>query len=210
MLAPDGRILVQIPNLLENPFDLLVTDHCSHHTSKSLLALAQRAGLGVVLMTRTWMPKETTIILKNFNDHDSGRVTVKDPAGLLNAVLERCAWLSELVDHAVNMSPKTSFGVFGTAIGGTWLANMLGESAIFFVDEDESRAGKVHMGRPVYHPFDAPAHHPIYLAFPFRQASQLLDRLGASYPELNLVVPPQDSISNLSKIGQDFDLYQSF
>jgi hypothetical protein len=49
----------------------------------------------------------------------------------------------------------TNFGIFGTAVAGTWLAGARDIEVDFFVDEDPSRIGAKHLGIPIISPGDA-------------------------------------------------------
>ena len=46
LLRPNGMILIQVPDWTENPFILLVGDHCSHFDLNSLRYVIHESGLG--------------------------------------------------------------------------------------------------------------------------------------------------------------------
>src|SRR5258706_10638181 len=47
-LKPGGQVLVQVPDVARNPYDLGVIDHVSHFTNTTLLLCARRAGFELV------------------------------------------------------------------------------------------------------------------------------------------------------------------
>ena len=43
-LNPNGYLLVEVPDYYQNPFDLLIADHCTHFTFQSLTTFLERSG----------------------------------------------------------------------------------------------------------------------------------------------------------------------
>jgi hypothetical protein len=89
--------------------------------------------------------------------------------------------LRETHDIACQVATQGEFGLFGTAVAGTWLRNELGDAVSFFVDEDDYRIGKEFMSLKVYHPRDVPSAWHVFIAFPFSIAIDIWKRLK-SYP----------------------------
>ena len=66
------------------------------------------------------------------------------------------SWLREVKRQAQDLRQNaTNFGIFGTAVAGTWLAGALDMEVDFFVDEDPSRIRAKHLGIPIISPDDA-------------------------------------------------------
>ena len=63
-LAPEGNLLIQIPDLESNPFDLIVADHVCHFSFETLSALLTSAGFEVVMQHRGISRKEMTVVAK--------------------------------------------------------------------------------------------------------------------------------------------------
>jgi SAM-dependent methyltransferase len=63
-LTKSGVLLVQVPNIQQNPYDLLVYDHVSHFSVSSLLHLLQRHFSNVVVPEEQ-IQKEITILASN-------------------------------------------------------------------------------------------------------------------------------------------------
>ena len=163
-LRPGGALVVQVPNLLRNPFDLLVADHASHMLPAGLARLMTDAGFAVELLAEDWLPKEITVIARAADAPPTA--PSPDPAAVLDFVTACVEWLTALRAGAREAAAGGSLGLFGTSIAGTWLFGELGEAVGFFVDEDRSRIGKTHLGRPILSPAQVPAGSHVYLALP--------------------------------------------
>ena len=170
-LAPGGHLLIEVPNCPDNPFDLLVADHCTHFSDRSLRAVVQNSGFAVELLSADWVPKELSLLAR------IGEGGGAELAG--GEFAERqIDWLHRLRDAA--MDQPGSVGIFGTSIAGSWMAAQLGGKAGFFLDEDPSRIGKDYLGLPVISPLATlPADAAVMLPFPPAIAEAIARRLPA-------------------------------
>ncbi len=188
-LIKEGILLVEAPDYRQNPFDLLVSDHCTHFTLSALTELLRKAGFGIVASSKNWVPKEISIIAeKGFSQGEKGGDY--DDSGIqqietVNSCLE---WIESLRQSAKDISLSGNFGIFGTSIAATWLFCEIGGAVSFFVDEDPNRAGKTYMGLPVYHPRDIPMGGNVFLSLPSKIASNVLQRLER--PDVKYHLPP--------------------
>lgn len=190
LLKPDGILFVQTSNYLENPFDLLVVDHCSHFTLETLAYLLELADFSPLLQTDSWISKEIGVAGKVSNDVASR--DIKNRTGESERTLRSMlVWLQNMIDELKDRSIRTSVGIFGTAIAGSWLAGASGHCAKFFVDEDPLRHRKEHMGHIVLKPAEVPDESSVYLAFPPELARKLQARLSRLYPRVDFLVPPE-------------------
>ena len=188
-LKPDGILFVQTSEFLANPFDLLVVDHCSHFQEKSLEYAVNLAGFKSVIRADGWIDKEIGIIAEPMRGGTSEKESeiISDLKG--DSAEKALAWLDEVQKQVAEISRKGPFGVFGTALAGTWIAGSLEDRIDFFVDEDPLRQGKTHMGIKVYHPEDVPAGALVYLAFPTTIAKKIYNRLQKEYPHIKFIIP---------------------
>ena len=192
LLAKSGKILIQVPNLLENPFDLMVVDHRSHFTPATLARVTRSADFQCLALKTNWVAKEISLLLAP-SGIDHGKTTAKYAIAVCATgdAAHPAAWLkacaAEAADLAKKHGPK-NFGIFGTAIAGTWLGGMLGRSFSFFVDEDPHKSGKRHLGRPIYAPAHVPEGANVFLAFPEPMAVKVAARLKERYPRLKVCV----------------------
>lgn len=186
-LRPGGLMVVHVPDYLQNPFDLLIADHCSHFGTGSAVRLVQESGYQVAAVARDWVPKELTIAAQRA---ELSREQGEPAAGTrsLELATKTVGWLESVVETAREISRNASFGIFGTSIAGTWLCSELEDSVSFFVDEDPNRVSRNYMGRPVCSLSEAPRGSNVFLALPTRLAEAVRNRLGNTGIEFHL--PP--------------------
>lgn len=170
-LSDGGLLLIQVPNIAKNFYDIFVYDHVSHFTKETMENLLT----GVFGTTQPGIPqlgKEVTV-LGGRESRGLGRPDQKSPskAGGLEGFYEHLERLSKLSQS------NESFGIFGTAIAGTFLAKLLGNRAAFFVDEDSARWGKQHLQLNVLPPDQVKAGSVVLAPFDSQVVSQLSQRL---------------------------------
>jgi SAM-dependent methyltransferase len=176
-LEADGLLVIEVPNFLQNPFDLLIADHCTHFTSETITGLIQAAGFETVLIATDWVPKEMTIVARKGGE--GTKLTPKaTPSVTLNSVVQSLEWLESVIELADRIPLGTKVGIFGTSIAATWLFSELGQRVSFFVDEDPSRAGRTYSDRPIYHPDEVPLETHVVMALPAKIAESVASRIA--------------------------------
>jgi 2-polyprenyl-3-methyl-5-hydroxy-6-metoxy-1,4-benzoquinol methylase len=188
-LPVGGRLLVEVPDHAQNPFDLLIADHSSHFTAGTLAAVVASAGFEVEHVVGTWLPKELTLIARKTGRAPAPVHPPQPRAGTLST-RHSLAWLRGVVDAAQAAAAAGRFGLFGTSIAGTWLDSELGDRVAFFVDEDPHRAGRRHFGRPILHPRSVPAGHHVFLGLPHPLAASIKERLAQDATGAIYHLPP--------------------
>lgn len=190
-LAPGGRLFIEVPDLLSNPFDLLIADHATHFTAPVLGASLASAGLTADCLTGEWVARELSAVVRaDGAAGPCGGVPWRDSLAL---VLHHLDWLSRLCDAASDAAEGGSIGLFGTSIAATWVAAHVEERLAFFVDEDAQRIGSSYLGRPVLHPSQVPPNVPLFIAHTPAFARAVAPRLagaGNGHP-LRIVHPPE-------------------
>lgn len=179
-LSPQGFLCIQIPDYIENPFDLLVADHCTHFSHETITALLQSSGYEIVLITNQWVSRELTVIVRKT---ESQQPMLASKTNTKAAVTERIHWLKAVKKLAQNkMNQSQSFGIFGTSIAATWLFGELKNDPVaFFVDEDPNRVGKCHYDLPIYHPENVPNHSTVFIVSPTKTANLIKERMEKKY-----------------------------
>jgi len=190
LLHPGGLLFVQIPNILDNPFDLMVVDHASHYAPDTVRNTVQRAGLRPAVLATDWAPKELTVVVQVDAEQQPAPASPEQAAAAVEHLAGSLRWLAATVADATAAASGAELGQLGTSIAATWLAGMLGGAARFFVDEDPARVGRQFMERPVLQPAAAPAGASVYIAFPPAQARTIQQRLARVYPGVRWLVPP--------------------
>lgn len=151
-LSDDGLLFIEIPNVAENPFDLLIADHVTHNTPASLSRMLRKAGFAIQILETNWVSKEMSIVATPASGtptHDHDDASTANDKTLAARHLD---WLAACLDSARRASEHKPFGLFGTSIAATWLAGDLKDRIDFFVDEDESRQGGNFFGHPIIAP----------------------------------------------------------
>jgi 2-polyprenyl-3-methyl-5-hydroxy-6-metoxy-1,4-benzoquinol methylase len=189
-LKPGGLLVIEVPNYLRNPFDVLVADHSSHFTARTAADLIRRAGYEVMFAATDWVPKELTLVARKTPAEIELKAEPElDPFEAANSTVR---WLRATLRLAREGSRVENFGLFGTSIASTWLFAEIGDDVSFFVDEDPARIGKTFMGHPVYHPRDTPAGSRVFIALSRAMAETVHRRFVTPGVEI-LLPPPLDS-----------------
>jgi SAM-dependent methyltransferase len=166
LLAAAGRLFIEVSNIEENPFDILIADHLMHFSPATLETLLCRSGWDPIATSTQWVGKEISATaavaaVASEAEHACGSTSIRGWARL-DATL---SWLERFTSDARSAAKGNAhFGVFGTSISGTWLASQLGDSVDFFVDEDASRIGKTLLGRPILSPREVSPKASVFLA----------------------------------------------
>jgi SAM-dependent methyltransferase len=62
LLANDGVLFIEVPDVETSPFDLLVADHLTHFSRMTLSYLLGRTGISATVISSTVLPKEITVV----------------------------------------------------------------------------------------------------------------------------------------------------
>jgi hypothetical protein len=192
-LNDDGRLFVEIPNVLTSPFDLLIADHLLHFSPAHLAYLASRAGFEVAILRDDLLAKEITMLARR-----GGTLLARPTPARTRAVVQASlAWLSAVLAEARRLAASAeTFGIFGTSISGMWLYGALRQRVAFFVDEDASRVGNSFEGVPILSPAQAPSGSTVFVPLHPDVARRVAGRhagSGASYVE-----PPRFNIASVA------------
>lgn len=198
LLKPGGALLVMVPDLAQSFFDFAVVDHCGHFFAETLVRAVDLAGFEVVALGGAWMAKEVGLVARPRAEGGLAGSTAcgsgTDADRGLALASGGLDWLAVALEQARAAARQCreqgrGFGLFGTAIAGTWLAQALETSVDFFVDEDAQRWGKVHLGVPILGPVDVPPSAEVFLGFPQVMGKAIFERLAKQHPALNLLLP---------------------
>ena len=176
ILDPKGRLLIEVPNIDASLFDILVADHRTHFSKRSLAHLASQCDLEPLLLSDAILPKELTLIGR----HGASLPMPKVQASVVIRHLQTIVgWLHNIIASAKRSAQtSSSFGIFGTSISGMWLFGAMSDQVHFFVDEDESRVGQKINGRPVLSPNQLSFNSCIYVPLIPPMAQRVIDRLA--------------------------------
>jgi 2-polyprenyl-3-methyl-5-hydroxy-6-metoxy-1,4-benzoquinol methylase len=186
-LSPDGVLLIEVPNLARNPFDLLVADHASHFTPEVLAAVVERAGFRIVLLSNDWVPKEISVLASV----DAGAASAgRRVEGAAEASLRWLFDVREAARATRRISRDAPFGLFGSSIAATWLGAELQGEVDFFVDEDAHRHASPFLGRSIIPPSRVPAGAHVFVPLGGDLAPRVAARLSAAFPAVRWHTAP--------------------
>jgi len=217
-LRHGGHVLIEVPDCEQNPYMLLVADHCSHFSPALLAGVVETAGFEVVEAGSTWVAKEVSLVARKAPPVAVGGASVPasrgEPDGssfslqaqpgdcgsrpgftrpeLIQAserVFANCQRLEAILTQVQPLARRPDFGLFGTAIAATWLDAQTNLSARFFVDEDANRIGRTHLGRPILAPGAVPSGATVFVALPQPLAEAVAARLHRANPTIEVVLP---------------------
>lgn len=194
-LNPDGMVLIQVPDPKQNPYNLLVADHCSHFIMPDLLRIAENAGYQIIAYSDKWVSREFSLLIKPLQSNTS-HITPNAFESNTDSSLTKTAtypnhairWLHDIVQLAKTMPTNKPRGIWGTAIAATWLYSLMDENVDFFVDEDANRIGHQHLGKPIYSPDNIPADSNVFIALTPELANNIASRW--THLDVNLHTPP--------------------
>jgi SAM-dependent methyltransferase len=184
LMAEDGTLFVEVPDIETSPFDLLVADHLMHFSRASLGLLADRCGLAPTMLANDLIPKEITFLARR----GGGRGLKSAASSGVEIVRSTVCWLVGLMSQIRELSDKSAIGIFGTSVAGMAFYGAFRERVQFFVDEDPSRIGRTYDGKPVMAPKDVPADVPVIMALPPNRAKKAAMRLAST--GMRAVCPP--------------------
>lgn len=144
-LRPDGRVVIQVPDLQSQPTDLYVMDHRSHFSADGLDRAMARVGLIPARPTRSVIPGELTGIYRR----PSGLPAARPPQPATDAsssreVLQRG---ESRLREAMRLGDDCA--IFGAGLLGAMIARLLDSRVKYVVDDNTGRHGSLLDGVPV-------------------------------------------------------------
>jgi 2-polyprenyl-3-methyl-5-hydroxy-6-metoxy-1,4-benzoquinol methylase len=180
-LGPRGRILLALPNLRQNPSDLIIADHCTHFDERTLKYVVEKAGLAIELLSARLLPKELVAVLSRGVPVAQPAAESDDAGAYGKASKERCLFYFTLLDDVRKAArdaarEKHPFGIMGSSIAACWTMLELGQDVDFFVDEDPHRIGHELAGLPILGPTQVPASALVFIPMSVPVSEKIIDR----------------------------------
>ena len=179
-LAPAGRLVVIVPNIRQNPIDLLIADHCSHFDLASLEKVLRESGLAPTDLTARAIPKELIAIAEPATGQAASpwpREVEVPPAKLCRDYFHLFDGVREAA-RAVR-AEVSCFGIMGSSIAAAWVAHEVGGQVDFFADEDASRFRQSLMGRPILPLPDVPPGATVFIPMSSTVTQRIIGRWRA-------------------------------
>jgi len=138
-ITDDGYLLVQVPDVQRNPFDLAVIDHYSHFTFKRLAEFVRSLGFVIVADGYEWTHNCLTVLLKK--DHPTSEVATAYSCDTEDIKSESCFyWVNETLEYFKCAINNLDYAIFGTGMASIWLLSQLPRPPLFFIDEDNLKS----------------------------------------------------------------------
>lgn len=187
-IAEGGFLLIQVPDAAQNPFDLVIADHCSHFTLDGLKQLIANCGYRIVVATTDWVPKEISILAAPEMPAvcAASKSWQREPTLMAKHSID---WLSRVAVELRSLRKVERLGIFGSSIAATWLFAALDGKVDFFVDQDPNRIGQKHLNKPIYSPDEIPPDSHVFVGLIPQKAGQVGQRLSGKNVQVHLPPP---------------------
>jgi len=172
-LKNDGILLLQVPNINENLFDLFIIDHVSHFTKK-VLYLKLKEYFKYVYFPIDQIYKEITIVASD------KKLNLKEEKSYKDQKITPCQ-ISNLIKSLEIKDKKVA--IFGTSPAAIFCANYLDLNIQYFVDENKEKCGKLLCQKKIIDPKNVDGSLEILFPYP----TNLLVKLQNRYPNLKFV-----------------------
>ncbi|MGO6967785.1 class I SAM-dependent methyltransferase [Rhizobium leguminosarum] len=194
LLAPEGRLLLSMPDVVANPGDMAVADHLNHFSIPSLRRAFSLAGFTVDMIDREIFPGAFFVVAKHADDSVP---VIEDRAEIATATekaREICAFWKQAairLDEAAKEFAGRRAAIYGSGFYGSWICSRI-ESDVdlgVFLDQNPNLQGTKHFGKPVIAP--ANLAEDIDVVFvglnPLKARAAIAQQPSLHRPELNLV-----------------------
>ncbi|WP_110580716.1 class I SAM-dependent methyltransferase, partial [Helicobacter cinaedi] len=169
LLSENGVLLIQVPDVSQDKWDIFTYDHCHHFSPFTLRALLESCGFEVYI-PQMQIDRQITIVGKKAQCKLS-----------IPSLLSHIQVLENL------KSEDSALSVFGTTNRSTLIGGILGDRLECFIDEDERKVGKTHLDKPIMTPQERfkNAYKDVKCIIPL--GDTLTQRMQNSYPYVECV-----------------------
>jgi len=167
-LAPDGIVIIQLPDVSRNPFYALMGDQALSFSEGSLIKALEVHGLSAERDPASPFPREMTIIARH-------RGSVRSAIKTVDCDMEDAFERVEIVKKCLEgHKGRGRLGVMGTTINAAFVDHMLIDTIEFFTDENIDIAAGLFRGKSVVHPNELRADD--HVLMPYEEISKNLCR----------------------------------
>lgn len=142
LLEEEGVLMVQVPDIEQNLWDIFTYDHIHHFSKESLLSLLCSLGFDAVFPS-VQLDRGITLLAKKAARNRGIKFSLEYASSRLNAHLRK---LDSIIESGLEVA------VFGSAVNSTFIGGYLQNSLAVFLDEDDRKVGKQHLGVEITHP----------------------------------------------------------
>lgn len=157
LLAPEGRLLLSMPDVAANPGDMAVADHVNHFSIPSLKRAFSLAGFSVDNIDTEVFPGAFFVVAKRADGSVPLTVDRSEIAAATKTAREICAFWKQAairLDGAAKKFSGRRAAIYGSGFYGSWICSRI-ESDVdlsAFLDQNPNLQGTSHFGKPVIAP----------------------------------------------------------
>lgn len=146
LLRPSGTIFIQTPDILQNPYSILLSDQYYYYTPSALKNIFSGIGLEFSRLASDWFPRDIVGVAR--------AEAAAPPFGIdENLSIHDC--ISQLCEKRLRLmvlDGRPGLVVLGTTIAAAFVDTVLGDRILFFVDENMESVNRPFRGKKVKHP----------------------------------------------------------
>lgn len=154
LLAPDGQLLLSLPDVAANPGDMTVADHLNHFSEASLVRALALGGFCVRTIDRTSFPGAFFVVAARdagpMPDPESAREAARSARDICRFWEEAAARLEQ---EAARLRGRKA-AIYGAGFYGSWIYSRIGRAVdlVAFLDRNPHLESMTHFGLPVIRP----------------------------------------------------------
>lgn len=157
LLAPEGKLLLSMPNVAANPGDMVVADHLNHFSVPSLRRALRLAGFAVDTIDAEVFPGAFFVVAKPANDTVPQIEDRIEIAAAVDKAREICAFWKQAairLDGAAKEFAGRRAAIYGAGFYGSWICSRVKDYVDLkvFLDQNPNLQDSEHFGRPVIAP----------------------------------------------------------
>ncbi len=194
LLEPHGILIIEVPDITDNPFDLLIADHCTHFSKTRLIKLLEDTGFMLAMPITQAIPKELTVVaIPNGQLNEKDRIISDE--NLLSYIHCCIRWLRKIMDMVKKECIYDHIGIFGAGIASAWLISEFRGLIAFCVDEDKNKIGNMYCGIPVLDP-DGIKDETVFVPMPYEISKNIVERFSGKNGCRYVSTPESEEIRN--------------
>lgn len=169
----DSKLIIQTPDLESGFFDVVIIDQINHFSASSLKNIVSCEFEDISFFNA--LDRELTLGI-NIKERNARNIV-----GFEKEIEKKKESFRDFIEY-LHVS-KESFAVLGSAPASTYIAAVLKNRALYFVDEDKTKTGKIHLNKEIKSLRDVKKEK---IILPFLQKDIIEDIKGRN-PSLNFI-----------------------
>ena len=174
LLKDDGILLLQVPYIDKNLFDIFIIDHISHFNYNSLYNTLIKH-FNYISFSVSQIDKEITVIASNSNLKDKNKeISIKR--------IEYEAIIKQLIDKLHSLD-NSDIAIFGTTPPALFCAQFFNMKIKYFIDENKNKCSKKLYSKSIISPEEVDKNTKILVPY----SRNLFEKISTKYPNLNFI-----------------------